>query len=96
MLFKPSDLAAQPPSARRSPPNGNHKSGVVVWPTFGLPRIALRKQEAAQALGVSDETFDRYVKPHVRVARMGSLRLYPVSELARFLEAHASLPLRDE
>jgi len=43
----------------------------------GLPRIALRKLEAAQALGISDESFDRYVKPFVRVVRWNSLRLYP-------------------
>jgi hypothetical protein len=57
------------------------------------PRLALRKEEAATALGISDESFDRYVRPHVRVARWGSLRVYPVSELQRFVESEASAPL---
>jgi hypothetical protein len=57
--------------------------------------LALRKLEAAKALGISDETFDRYVVPHLRVVRMGSLRLYPIRELERFLESEASAPLED-
>jgi hypothetical protein len=65
----------------------------VLWPQFAPPRVALRKLEAAKALGVSDETFDRYVKPHVRVVRLGSLRLYPVAELVRFAEQQAAAPL---
>ncbi|PZR70137.1 MAG: hypothetical protein DLM63_00065 [Solirubrobacterales bacterium] len=65
----------------------------VLWPQFAPPRIALRKLEAAKALGVSDETFDKYVKPHVRCVRWGSLRLYPVSELVRFAEQQAAAPL---
>lgn len=51
-------------------------------------RLALRKGEAVAALGISDESFDRYVKPRVPVVRIGSRRLYPVSELQRFLEAN--------
>ena len=59
------------------------------------PRLALRKLEAAQALGISDESFDRYVKPQIRVVRMGGVRLYPIRELERFLESEASAPLDD-
>jgi hypothetical protein len=58
-------------------------------------RLALRREEAARALGVSDESFDRYVKPFVRVVRLGSLRLYPVPALQEFLEANASAPAED-
>lgn len=57
------------------------------------PRLALRKEEAARALGISDESFDRYVKPLVAVVRWGSLRLYPVPELERVLRESAELPL---
>lgn len=69
------------------------------WPPSAIqtnasaPRLALRKQEAAAALGLSDESFDRYVRPHVRVVRAGTLRLYPVAELERHLAASAELPL---
>jgi hypothetical protein len=54
------------------------------------PRLALRKQEAVAALAVSGETFDRHVRPYVRVVRCGSLRVYPICELERFLESEAS------
>lgn len=57
----------------------------------GAGRLALRKLEAAAALGLSDESFDRYVKPQVRVVRRGSLRLYPVAELERWLAESAEL-----
>jgi hypothetical protein len=56
-------------------------------------RLALRKLEAARALGLSDESFDRYVAPRVRCVRLGSVRLYPVAELAAFLDKTASLPV---
>jgi hypothetical protein len=59
------------------------------------PRLALRKHEAALALGVSDESFDRYVVPYVRVVRCGALRLYPLPELERWLRESAELPLED-
>lgn len=59
------------------------------------PRLALRKEEAAAALGISDESFDRYVKPHVRVVRWGTLRVYPVAELQRVLDEQAAAPLEE-
>ena len=58
-------------------------------------RIALRKGEAAKSLGISDESFDRYVAPFIKVARLGALRLYPVGELQRWIETQASAPLED-
>lgn len=58
-------------------------------------RLALRKSEAAAALGLSDESFDAYVRPYVRVVRLGSLRLYPLSALEEFLEERAERPLED-
>jgi hypothetical protein len=45
----------------------------------------LRREEAAQALGLSEESFDRYVRDHVDCVRLGTLRIWPVSELERFL-----------
>ena len=59
------------------------------------PRLALRKPEAARALGVSDETFDRYVVPQLPVVYLGSVRLYPVTGLQKFLDNNAQLPLED-
>lgn len=57
------------------------------------PRLALRKPEAAAALGVSDETFDRHVRPSLPVVRLGSTRVYPVALLERWLLENASAPL---
>jgi hypothetical protein len=60
-----------------------------------VPRLALRKEEAALSLGMSDESFDRYVRPSLPVVRLGSLRIYPVADLAAFLDEQASTPLED-
>jgi hypothetical protein len=56
-------------------------------------RLALRRQEAAEALGVSDETFDRHIRPYLPVVRIGSVRIYPVRELRDYLSDNASAPL---
>jgi hypothetical protein len=61
-----------------------------------VPRLALRKTEAAKALGLSDESFDRYVRPHVRVVRANTLRLYPIAELERWLRDSASASPAEE
>lgn len=55
-------------------------------------RLALRKAEAAAALGVSDETFDRYVRPTLPVVRLGTTRVYPVEALERWLLEQAAAP----
>jgi hypothetical protein len=51
--------------------------------------IALPKPQAAAALGMSVDSFDRYVGPHVRCIRRGRLRLYPVAELERWATENA-------
>jgi hypothetical protein len=56
-------------------------------------RLALRKEEAARALGISDESFDRYVKPTLPVVRMGSMRVYPIDHLRAWLAEQAEAPL---
>lgn len=66
----------------------------VLLPVDG--RLALRKQEAARALGLSDESFDKYAVPQLRCVRLGSVRLYPVTELQIFLDTNARLPLEDQ
>ncbi len=44
----------------------------------GVPRIALTREEAARALGMSVDSFERYVQSEVRLIRRGRLRLVPV------------------
>ena len=65
----------------------------VIAPSSAPLRLALREREAAQALGLSNESFDRYVVPRVRVVRWGRVRVYPVPELLRLLDELAERPL---
>jgi hypothetical protein len=58
-----------------------------------IPRLALTREEAAAAVGMSLDSFERYVQPHVRLLRFGRLRLVPVRELERWAEEHAELTL---
>ena len=46
--------------------------------------IALSKTEAAAALGVSVDSFERHIQPDLKVIRRGRLRLFAVSELQRW------------
>ncbi len=51
--------------------------------------IALSKPAAAGALGMSVDSFERYVMAQVRCVRRGRLRLYPVTELQRWADENA-------
>jgi hypothetical protein len=57
--------------------------------TAPIPTIALPKPAAAAALGMSVDSFDRYVMADVRCIRRGSLRLYPVTDLERWADENA-------
>jgi hypothetical protein len=60
------------------------------------PRIALRPEEAAAALGMSRDAFDEHVKPELRLVRRGRLVLVPVRELERWVEREAARTLDRE
>jgi len=53
-------------------------------------RLALRKSEACEALGISHDYLERHVLPSLRVVRRGRIVLIPVAELERFLDQTAS------
>jgi excisionase family DNA binding protein len=53
----------------------------------------LRRDEAASAVGVSRSFFFAMILPELRVVRRGRVRLIPVSELQRWLDANASRAL---
>lgn len=55
-----------------------------------VPRLALSKAEAAEALGVSVDFFDEHIAHELCVVRKGRRRLIPVSELERWLQATAA------
>jgi excisionase family DNA binding protein len=61
-----------------------------------VSRLALTPQEAAQALGLSRDTFERHVLPELRVARAGRRLVVPVRELERWLDRTAAVPLAAE
>jgi excisionase family DNA binding protein len=53
-----------------------------------VPRLAFNQQEAAEALGISVDHFERHVKADLPVVYSGSLRLYPRTALERWLAEH--------
>jgi excisionase family DNA binding protein len=55
-----------------------------------VTRLALTRSEAAAALGISLDSFERYVQADLRVIRKGRLRLVPLRELERWLELNAA------
>jgi hypothetical protein len=52
-------------------------------------RLALQRAEAAEALGIGVDTFDRHVRPYVRCVHVGAVRLWSVRELQRWLDDNA-------
>ncbi len=47
-------------------------------------RVTLTKPEAAAALGISVDSFERHVQPELRMIRRGRMRLIPLHELERW------------
>ena len=60
-----------------------------------VPRVTLTKPEAAAALGISVDSFERHVQPEVRVIRRGRMRLIPLRELERWAAENAALTLSE-
>ena len=58
-----------------------------------IPRLALTREDAATALDMSLDSFERHVQPSIRMCRLGRMRLVPVRELERWLEENAERTL---
>lgn len=72
----------------RTEENGTHsRTGSVA---AGVPRLALRPEEAAAALGVGVDYFREHIAHELRWTRRGRLKLVAVSELERWLERSAA------
>ena len=61
--------------------------------TAPIPRLGLTRDEAAAAIGMSLDSFERYVQPGLRLIRLGKLRLVPIAELERWLGENAQRTL---
>jgi hypothetical protein len=58
-------------------------------PVQEVQRYALRREEAAAALGMSVDTFERRVQPFLKVVLCGQLVLVPPTELERWVRENA-------
>jgi hypothetical protein len=76
-----------------STPSRARQVGTRPWAAGS--KLALRRGEVLEALGISEETFDRYVRPHLSVVRLGTVRLYPLDGLDRFLAVRAKTPIEE-
>lgn len=56
-----------------------------------VPVLALSPDEAAAALGVSRDFFDKHIAHELRWIRRGRRKFVPVVELERWLEREAAL-----
>ena len=54
-----------------------------------VQRYSLTRKEAAAALGVSVDTFERRIQPFIRVVVCGQLILVPPAELERWVKDNA-------
>jgi hypothetical protein len=57
-----------------------------------VERLALNQAEAAEALGMSVNSFKRYVRPYVRRVECGGRMVFPVGELQKYLDMHQGKP----
>jgi hypothetical protein len=60
-----------------------------VRPVQPVPRLLLTRKEAAAALAMSLNHFERHVQPELKVVICGQLVLVPIPELERWVQRHA-------
>jgi len=53
-------------------------------------RKAVPLDEAARLMGVSRDTFDKHIRPEIRMLEIGSKPMVPLKELDRYIERNAS------
>ncbi len=58
-----------------------------------VPRVTLTRQEAAAALSIGLDSFERHVQPDLRLIRRGRLVLVPVTELVRWADEQVEMAL---
>jgi hypothetical protein len=55
--------------------------------------IAVTREVGARMLGMSVDSFEKFVQPEVKLIRKGKLRLVPVDELRKWAETNAERTL---
>ena len=78
----------EPPLRRRATRRGARTPAARPG-TEQIPRLLLTRKEAASALGVSLDTFERRVQPLIKLVPCGQLLLVPVRELERWCDEQA-------
>lgn len=53
-----------------------------------VERILLRREEAARAMGISVDHFDRNIRPQVRSLKVGRVSLYSPDDLKEWVRDH--------
>lgn len=61
-----------------------------------VPALALRRPQAAAALGVSVDVFDREIRDELPVVRVGGVVCYPLAGLQAWVTAHTESPIADQ
>jgi excisionase family DNA binding protein len=56
-------------------------------------RLALSVEEAAEAIGVSRDSFERHVMAELHLLRIGRRLLVPTRELERWIDREMAIPL---
>lgn len=51
--------------------------------------LLFRISDGAQMLGMSPDSFERYVEPHIKLIRLGRMKLVPYAEMERFIAENA-------
>jgi hypothetical protein len=64
-------------------------------PIAAVERILYTREEAATALGMSVDTFERRVQPFIKVVPCGALVQVPPEELRRWVREQARVTLRE-
>ncbi len=58
-----------------------------------VPALALRRPQAAAALGISVDVFDREIRDELPVVRVAGVVAYPVAGMQAWLAAHTESPI---
>jgi hypothetical protein len=73
----------------RRAPNGSSRQNAAGRTFESVPRLLLRREEAAACLGMSVDSFEAYVQPFIKVVLCGRLVQVPAAELVRWISENA-------